>query len=105
MGLFRTEFLFLNRETAPTEEEQYQAYRAAADALGDRPLIISTLDVGGDKPLPYLDQGSEANPFLGWRGIRFCLDNPRSFLRSAILRAGHQHNVLAMLPMVSQLRR
>lgn len=105
VGLFRTEFLFLNRETAPTEEEQVEAYRAAADALGDRPLIIRTLDVGGDKPLPYLDQGSEANPFLGWRGIRFCLDNPQIFLPQlrAILRAGHERNVLAMLPMVSQL--
>lgn len=105
VGLFRTEFLFLNRETAPTEEEQVEAYRAAADALGDRPLIIRTLDIGGDKPLPYLDQGSEDNPFLGWRGIRFCLDNPQIFLPQlrAILRAGHERNVLAMLPMVSQL--
>jgi multiphosphoryl transfer protein len=105
VGLFRTEFLFLNRSEAPDEEEQYQAYRAAADALGERPLIIRTLDIGGDKPLPYLVQRSEENPFLGWRGIRFCLDQPQLFLPQlrAILRAGHERNVLVMLPMVSQL--
>ncbi len=105
VGLFRTEFLFLKREQAPDEEEQYAAYRAAADALGGRPLVIRTLDVGGDKPLPYLAQPGEENPFLGWRGIRFCLDQPQLFLTQlrAILRAGHERNVLAMLPMVSQL--
>jgi multiphosphoryl transfer protein len=105
VGLFRTEFLFLNRSEAPDEEEQYQAYRAAADALGERPLIIRTLDIGGDKPLPYLAQRSEENPFLGWRGIRFTLDQPQLFLPQlrAILRAGHERNVLVMLPMVSQL--
>jgi phosphocarrier protein FPr len=89
VGLFRTEFLFLDRTTAPTEEEQYEAYRRAAELMGDRPLIIRTLDVGGDKPLPYLDLGEEANPFLGWRAIRFCLERPDIFkpqLR-AILRA------------------
>ena len=102
VGLFRTEFLFLDRETAPTEEEQYQAYRQAADDLGDLPLIIRTLDVGGDKPLPYLDLGQEENPFLGWRGIRFCLENPEIFkpqLR-AILRAGAGRNVKMMFPMI-----
>jgi multiphosphoryl transfer protein len=105
VGLFRTEFLFLNRQEAPDEEEQFAAYRAAADTLGDRPLIIRTLDIGGDKPLPYLVQRSEENPFLGWRGIRFCLDQPQLFLPQlrAILRAGHERNVLVMLPMVSQL--
>jgi phosphoenolpyruvate-protein phosphotransferase/dihydroxyacetone kinase phosphotransfer subunit len=102
VGLFRTEFLFLDRETEPTEEEQYQAYRQAADDLGNRPLIIRTLDVGGDKPLPYLDLGEEENPFLGWRGIRFCLGNPQIFkpqLR-AILRAGIDRNVKMMFPMI-----
>jgi phosphocarrier protein FPr len=105
VGLFRTEFLFMGRETAPTEEEQYQAYRHVAEALGDKPLVIRTLDVGGDKPLSYLDQGHEDNPFLGWRGIRFCLDHPEIFkpqLR-AILRAGHDHNIKMMFPMVSTL--
>ena len=102
VGLFRTEFLFLDRESAPTEEEQYQAYRQAADDLGERPLIIRTLDVGGDKPLPYLDLGQEENPFLGWRGIRVCLDRPEIFkpqLR-AILRAGSERNVNMMFPMI-----
>jgi phosphoenolpyruvate-protein phosphotransferase/dihydroxyacetone kinase phosphotransfer subunit len=105
VGLFRTEFLFLDRATAPTEEEQYKAYRQAADALGELPLIIRTLDVGGDKPLPYLDLGEEENPFLGWRGIRFCLDNPEIFkpqLR-AILRAGADHNVKMMFPMIGTI--
>lgn len=105
VGLFRTEFLFMGRDTAPTEEEQYQAYQQAAEALGDDPLIIRTLDVGGDKPLPYLDQGQEDNPFLGWRGIRFCLDHPELFKPQirAILRAGHGHNIKMMFPMVSTL--
>jgi phosphoenolpyruvate-protein phosphotransferase/dihydroxyacetone kinase phosphotransfer subunit len=102
VGLFRTEFLFLDRETAPTEEEQYNAYRQAADDLGGHPLIIRTLDVGGDKPLPYLDLGEEENPFLGWRGIRFCLDNPEIFKPQlkAILRAGADRNVKMMFPMI-----
>ena len=105
VGLFRTEFLFMGRDTAPTEEEQYQAYRQVAEAIGDNPLIIRTLDIGGDKPLPYLDQGHEDNPFLGWRGIRFCLDHPEVFkpqLR-AILRAGYKHNVKMMFPMIGTL--
>lgn len=105
VGLFRTEFLFLDRETAPTEEEQYQAYRQVADELGDLPLIIRTLDVGGDKPLPYLDLGHEENPFLGWRGIRFCLGHPEIFkpqLR-AILRAGDGRNVKIMFPMIGTI--
>lgn len=105
VGLFRTEFLFLDRDTAPTEEEQYQAYRQVADKLGERPLIIRTLDVGGDKPLPYLDLGAEENPFLGWRGIRFCLDNPPIFkpqLR-AILRAGAGRKISMMFPMIGTL--
>ena len=105
VGLFRTEFLFLGRETAPSEEEQYASYRAVADALGERPLIIRTLDVGGDKPLPYLDLGHEENPFLGWRGIRFCLDRPDIFLPQlrAILRAGYERNVQIMFPMIGSL--
>ena len=105
VGLFRTEFLFMGRDAAPTEEEQYQAYRQTAAALGDNPLIIRTLDVGGDKPLPYIDQGEEDNPFLGWRGIRFCLDHPDLFKPQirAILRAGYGHNVKMMFPMVSTL--
>ncbi|MFN2122248.1 MAG: phosphoenolpyruvate--protein phosphotransferase, partial [Candidatus Promineifilaceae bacterium] len=105
VGLFRTEFLFLDRATAPSEEEQYKAYRQTAEALGELPLIIRTLDVGGDKPLPYLDLGEEENPFLGWRGIRFCLDTPEIFkpqLR-AILRAGANYNVKMMFPMIGTI--
>ncbi len=103
VGLFRTEFLFMGRTEAPDEETQFQAYRAAALALGDRPLLIRTLDVGGDKPLPYLGIGVEENPFLGWRGIRYCLDNPTLFRTQlrAILRAGYGHPLQLMFPMVS----
>ena len=106
VGLFRTEFLFMDRTAAPSEEEQFEAYRRAARAAGGRPLIIRTLDVGGDKPLPYLNLGDEANPFLGWRAIRFCLERPDVFMPQlrAILRAsapeGGPRNVKLMLPMI-----
>lgn len=110
VGLFRTEFLFLDRETAPSEAEQLAVYREVVEGMGKRPLIIRTLDVGGDKPLPYLDLGDEENPFLGWRGIRFCLDKPEIFkpqLR-AILRAGVDHQgkpaqVKMMFPMIGSV--
>ncbi|HID50781.1 MAG TPA: phosphoenolpyruvate--protein phosphotransferase [Anaerolineae bacterium] len=105
VGLFRTEFLFMERDSAPTEEEQLAAYQKAAEVMGERPLIIRTLDVGGDKPLRYLDLGREDNPFLGWRGIRFCLDRPDIFLPQlrAILRAGAAGNVKLMFPMIGTL--
>jgi phosphoenolpyruvate-protein phosphotransferase/dihydroxyacetone kinase phosphotransfer subunit len=110
VGLFRTEFLFLDRQEAPSEAEQLAAYRQVVAGLGDRPLIIRTLDVGGDKPLPYLDLGEEENPFLGWRGIRFCLDMPEIFLPQlrAILQAsvrddGTTANVKLMFPMIGTL--
>jgi phosphotransferase system enzyme I (PtsI) len=105
VGLFRTEYLFLNHQSMPTEEEQYHDYRAVADVLGKRPLIIRTLDIGGDKQLPYLDIGHEMNPFLGWRAIRLCLDSPQIFepqLR-AILRASAERNVQIMFPMIATL--
>ncbi|MCB0122902.1 MAG: phosphoenolpyruvate--protein phosphotransferase, partial [Caldilineaceae bacterium] len=103
VGLFRTEFLFMGRVDAPDEETQFQAYRAAAEALDKRPFLIRTLDVGGDKPLPYLAIPPEENPFLGWRGIRYCLDNPAFFRTQlrAILRASAGHRVQVMFPMVS----
>jgi phosphocarrier protein FPr len=103
VGLFRTEFLFLNRATEPDEEEQYIAYRAVAEALAGRSLIIRTLDVGGDKPLAYIDQGQEANPFLGWRAIRLCLAQPEFFkvqLR-AIVRVAADFPVKIMFPMIA----
>lgn len=103
VGLFRTEFLFLDREAPPSEEEQRAAYLDAARRLAGRPLVIRTLDVGGDKPLPYLRQPHEPNPFLGHRGLRYCLDHPGLFrpqLR-AILRAAAESPIRVMFPMVS----
>ncbi|MFN6530193.1 phosphoenolpyruvate--protein phosphotransferase [Nostoc sp. ChiSLP03a] len=104
VGLLRTEFLYLDRTSAPTEEEQLAVYQAIAQVLDNRPLIIRTLDVGGDKPLPYIKLGlREANPFLGWRGIRFCLDRPELFKTQlrAILRASVGHQIKIMLPMIA----
>jgi phosphoenolpyruvate-protein phosphotransferase (PTS system enzyme I) len=102
VGLFRTEFLFMKRPDLPTEDEQYEAYRKVAEAFGERPVIIRTIDVGGDKDLPGVDQPEEENPFLGWRGIRMCLDVPELFkpqLR-AILRAAPYGKLRIMFPMV-----
>jgi phosphoenolpyruvate-protein phosphotransferase (PTS system enzyme I) len=102
VGLFRTEFLFMERPELPTEEEQYDAYRKVAAAFGQKPVIIRTLDVGGDKDLPGVDQPAEENPFLGWRGIRMCLDTPELFkpqLR-ALLRASVHGNLKMMFPMI-----
>jgi len=103
VGLLRAEFLFLDRATLPDEEEQYTAYRAIAKLMGTRPLIVRTLDVGGDKPLPYLDLGKELNPFLGYRAIRVSLANPEMFKTQlrAILRAGAGNNVKIMFPMIA----
>jgi phosphoenolpyruvate-protein phosphotransferase len=107
VGLLRTEFLFMDRASAPSEDEQVQAYQDIVSALGpDRPLIIRTLDVGGDKPLPYLPIPEEENPFLGERGIRIGLDRPeilRTQLR-AILRASEAGKVLVMFPMIATLQ-
>ena len=105
VGLLRTEFLYLDRESAPDEDEQFAVYRGIAEAMGGRPVIIRTLDIGGDKPLPYIDLGREANPFLGWRAIRICLAQPELFkvqLR-AILRVAALHPVKLMFPMVATL--
>ena len=102
VGLFRTEFLFMKRTDLPSEEEQYEAYRKVAEEFGERPVIIRTIDVGGDKDLPGVDQPEEENPFLGWRGIRMCLDVPELFkpqLR-AILRAAPYGRLRIMFPMV-----
>ncbi|HNC45964.1 MAG TPA: phosphoenolpyruvate--protein phosphotransferase, partial [Acidobacteriota bacterium] len=106
VGLLRSEFLFMERATAPTEDEQFQAYKEIAEAVGaDRPLIIRTLDVGGDKPLAYLPIAREDNPFLGERGIRIGLDRPvilRTQLR-AILRASKFGKISVMFPMIAML--
>ncbi len=105
VGLLRTEFLYLNRATLPTEEEQYQAYRAVAAALKPQPLVIRTLDLGGDKFLSHLETPPEINPFLGWRAIRFCLQETEVFRAQlrAILRASVEGNVKLMYPMISGL--
>lgn len=106
VGLLRSEFLFLDRATAPDEDEQLQVYRSIARVLGpERPLIVRTLDVGGDKPLPYLPLPREDNPFLGVRGLRLMLDHAE-VLRTqfrALLRAASAGRLLVMLPMVATL--
>ncbi len=105
VGLFRTEFLFLNHEKSPGEEEQFQAYRAVAAALKPHHVIIRTLDLGGDKFASQLQLAQEMNPFLGWRAIRFCLAQPELFRAQlrAILRASAEGNVKMMYPMISGL--
>ncbi|RMF01888.1 MAG: phosphoenolpyruvate--protein phosphotransferase, partial [Chloroflexi bacterium] len=105
VGLLRTEFLFLERTQPPTEEEQFEVYRDIALAMNGRPIIIRTLDIGGDKPLPYLSLPHEENPFLGQRGIRLCLARPdllRPQLR-AILRAAQFGRLRIMFPMITTL--
>lgn len=104
IGLFRTEFLFMDRTAMPTEQEQYEAYKAVSDIMQGKEVIIRTLDVGGDKEISYLKMESEQNPFLGWRAIRYCLEESDLFkvqLR-ALLRAGAEHkNIKIMLPLVT----
>src|SRR6202165_3700402 len=111
IGLYRTEFLYLNRTTLPTEDEQYETYRKVAERVSPDPLIIRTFDLGGDKLASgAADVGDELNPFLGWRAIRFCLENIDIFKTQlrAILRASAVGNVKIMFPMISgvgELRR
>jgi phosphotransferase system enzyme I (PtsI) len=105
VGLFRTEFLFINRATLPTENEQYKVYHQVAAALKPNPVVIRTLDLGGDKFSSHLQIAKEMNPFLGWRAIRFCLAQPALFRAQlrAILRASTEGNVKMMYPMISGL--
>ena len=103
IGLYRTEFLYLDRDSLPGEEEQYQTYRRVAESVRPHPLIIRTFDLGGDKIAGGIDVSDELNPFLGWRAIRFCLEHLEVFkpqLR-AILRASELGNVKLMFPMIS----
>jgi phosphotransferase system enzyme I (PtsI) len=105
VGLLRSEFLYLERDSLPTEEEQYQKYKTIADAFGDKPVILRTLDIGGDKDIPYIVMANEDNPFLGVRAIRLCLERPDIFkpqLRAA-LRAGVGNNLKLMFPMVGSV--
>ncbi|MEZ5857633.1 MAG: putative PEP-binding protein [Geminicoccaceae bacterium] len=104
VGLLRTEFLFIGQAERPDEETQYRAYARLLQRLGGRPLILRTLDIGGDKPLPDLDIPAETNPFLGLRGLRLCLDRPELFRPQvrAALRAAADGPLSIMLPMVSR---
>ncbi|MFD1038814.1 phosphoenolpyruvate--protein phosphotransferase [Virgibacillus byunsanensis] len=105
IGLYRTEFLYMGKSELPTEEEQYNAYKSVLEQMGDKPVVVRTLDIGGDKELSYLDLPKELNPFLGFRAIRFCLENEDVFrpqLR-ALLRAGVHGNLKVMFPMIATL--
>lgn len=105
IGLFRTEFLFMDRNSEPSEEEQFEAYSTVARAMDGKEVIIRTLDIGGDKEIPYLKIEKEENPFLGHRAIRYCLDNPVLYKNQirAILRAAVYGNIKIMLPLVTSL--
>ena len=103
VGLFRTEFLFMDRSTLPTEDEQFDAYKTAAVVLKGKPLIIRTLDIGGDKEIPYLGLEKEENPFMGFRAIRYCLKNRDMFKSQikAILRASAFGDIRIMFPLIT----
>jgi phosphotransferase system enzyme I (PtsI) len=106
IGLFRSEFIFMNRELSPTEDEQFEEYKEVLSRMNNKPVIIRTLDIGGDKNVPYIDIPKEMNPFLGYRAIRLCLGNIdvfRTQLR-AILRASIYGNVKIMFPMISTMK-
>ena len=105
IGLFRSEFLYMDSETLPTEEEQFVAYKKVAENMNGKPVIIRTLDVGGDKDIKYLNLEKEDNPFLGYRAIRISLDNQELFKTQlrALLRASHFGKVYIMLPMISSI--
>ncbi len=104
VGLFRTEFLFMDRSAMPTEDEQFEAYKAVAEKLAGKPVIIRTLDIGGDKEIPYMGLTKDENPFLGYRAIRLCLDRKDDIYRPqlrALLRASAYGNIRIMIPMVT----
>lgn len=105
VGLLRTEFIYLHEKHPPSEQRQYETYRAIFEAMGDCPVIVRTLDVGGDKPPQFIDFPAEANPFLGWRGIRVSLERPDLFKTQlrAILRAAVGKNVALMYPMIESV--
>lgn len=105
VGLFRTEFLFMDRPHAPTEQEQFESYKAVLEAMGSKQVIIRTLDVGGDKEIPYLEIPKEENPFLGLRAIRYCLRHQEIFRTQlrAMLRASVYGNLGIMFPMISRV--
>ncbi len=106
VGLFRTEFIYMNRTEPPTEEDQIAIYTKILKGLGDKPVIFRTMDIGGDKEVSYLNIGNEANPFLGYRAIRYCLREPEIFKTqiSAILQAAVHGNAKIMFPMISSVK-
>lgn len=103
IGLFRTEFLYMDSQHLPTEEEQFESYKKVLETMGDKPVVIRTLDIGGDKELSYLPFKHELNPFLGYRAIRLCLDQPDIFKTQlrALLRASIYGNLKIMFPMIA----
>ncbi len=104
VGLFRTEFLFMDRNAMPTEEEQFEAYKIVAEKLQGKPVIIRTLDIGGDKEIPYMGLEKDENPFLGYRAIRLCLDRKEDIYKPqlrALLRASAYGNIKIMIPLVT----
>ena len=106
IGLFRTEFLFMDRDSIPNEEEQFEAYKKVAVAMEDKPVIIRTLDIGGDKEIPYMNISKDENPFLGYRAIRLCLDRKDDIYRPqlrALLRASAFGNIEIMLPLITSI--
>ncbi len=106
VGLFRTEFLFMDRDSMPTEEEQFEAYKAVAEGLKGKPVIIRTLDIGGDKEIPYMGIEKDENPFLGYRAIRLCLDRKDDIYRPqlrALLRASAYGDIEIMIPLITCL--
>ena len=105
IGLYRTEFLFMDRSSAPTEEEQFIAYRQVLETMAGKPVIIRTMDIGGDKEIPYMNAPPEANPFLGYRAIRICLRQPDLFMTQlrAILRASAYGKTRIMYPMIASI--
>lgn len=107
IGLYRSEFLYMGRQSLPSEEEQFDAYKVVAEIFGSKaPVVIRTLDIGGDKELPYMDLPKEANPFLGYRAIRLCLDRKDIFKTQlrAILRASSFGNIKLMYPMIATMQ-
>jgi phosphotransferase system enzyme I (PtsI) len=105
VGLFRTEYFFISQDYLPSEEEQYKVYRQVAEKMAGKPVVIRTLDIGGDKIASYLNRSPELNPFMGWRGIRFCLTRKDIFKTQlrAIYRASAHGKVKIMFPMIAQI--
>src|SRR5690606_14145593 len=105
VGLYRTEFLYMERNQLPTEDEQFEAYKTVLEKMEGKPVVVRTLDIGGDKQLPYLNLPTEMNPFLGFRAIRLCLEEQEMFRTQlrALLRASAFGNLKIMFPMIATI--